>query len=225
MAARKPAAKRGPRRSSAARKASSARASAANAYLAHTAEYIAPTAPAIVTVKKATYLTIDGTGAPDSDGFTEAVGALYGVAWTTRMARKFAGTDYGIGALEGLWWTDERGDNFVELPREKWHWKLMIRIPEFVTRSEVRAAQRRLVDQGKSELVKQVQRETLEEGRCVQMMHVGPYAEEPRSIAEMQHAAEEAGVHFTGRHHEIYLNDPRRVPPERLRTILRHPVS
>lgn len=200
MAARKPAAKRGPRRSSAARKASSARASAANAYLAHTAEYIAPTAPAIVTVKKATYLTIDGTGAPDSDGFTEAVGALYGVAWTTRMARKFAGTDYGIGALEGLWWTDQRGENFV-------------------------AAQRRLVDQGKSDLVKRVQRETLHEGRCVQMMHVGPYAEEPRSIAEMQHAAEEAGVHFTGRHHEIYLNDPRRVPPERLRTILRHPVS
>jgi hypothetical protein len=192
-------------------------------YAAHRAEYVTPKTPVLVRVGPARYLGITGRGAPGGDAFTEAIGALYGVTFTVKMARKFAGTLYTVSKLEGLWWGDRDGD-FMDEPRERWNWQLLIRTPEFVTSSEVKDAAATLTDRGKSARVQDVALLTLDEGLCVQMLHVGPYIGEGRTLEEMHRMASAEGRRVHGRHHEIYLSDPRRVAPERLRTILRLPV-
>jgi hypothetical protein len=194
-------------------------------YKEFASEYVTPKVPRLIDVGEAVYLTIDGVGEPGGDAFGAAVGALYAVAFTLKMARKFAGQDYTVAKLEGLWWTEPASAHFMETPREQWHWKLMIRIPEFVTADEVAGATESLIMKGKPALVRQVQREVIDEGRCVQMLHLGPYADEPKSLKMMQDLVTAAGLRFTGRHHEIYLSDPHRAAPEKLRTILRHPVA
>jgi len=192
-------------------------------YAAHRAEYVTPKTPVLVRVGSARYLGITGRGAPGGDAFTEAIGALYGVTFTVKMARKFAGTLYTVSKLEGLWWGDRDG-NFMSQPREQWNWQLLIRTPEFITSPEVELAVATLIDRGKSSRVQDVGLVTLDEGLCVQMLHIGPYTEEQRTLEQMHRAAEAEGRRVHGRHHEIYLSDPRRVAPERLRTILRLPV-
>ncbi len=193
-------------------------------YKLHKTEYAAPRKPALVDIKPATYLAISGQGAPGGERFGESIGALYGVAFTVKMTRKFAGKqDYAVCKLEGQWWADG-AMNFAKLPREQWQWKLLIRTPDFVSEQDVREAVAVLLKRGKGEDAKRVRLETLAEGRCVQMLHVGPYERESETVAVMAAFAEKQGLGFSGKHHEIYLSDPRRVPPERLKTILRQPV-
>ena len=194
-------------------------------YKLHKQDYAATRKPALVQLKPATYLAIAGQGAPGGDCFTAAIGALYGVAFTIKMTRKFAGKeDYAVCKLGGQWWS-EPAANFATLPKDQWRWKLMIRTPSFIKQKDLAQAVAVLLKRGKGEEVRQVKLETLAEGKCVQMLHVGPYEKECESIALMQAFSEAQGLEFTGRHHEIYLSDPRRVPAERLKTILRHPVS
>ncbi len=107
---------------------------------------------------------------------------------------------------------------------EEWRWQLLIRTPDFVREADLRQALTALLKRGKAEAAKRVRLESLTEGPCVQMLHVGPYERECDTIALMQAFAEKKQLKFSGRHHEIYLSDPRRVPLERLKTILRHPV-
>jgi hypothetical protein len=193
-------------------------------YKLHKSEYDATRKPALVETKPATYLAITGQGAPGGERFTASVGALYGVAYTIKMTRKFAGQqDYAVGKLEGQWWSDPAED-FAKPPPAQWFWKLLIRTPEFISEKALNQAVAVLLKRGKGEDVKRVRLETLGEGLCVQMLHVGPYVKEPETVAVMKTFAEEHQLQFTGKHHEIYLSDPRRVPPERLRTILRQPV-
>ena len=195
-------------------------------YKEHKAEYAASKGkPVLVEVGPALYLTIEGQGAPGSEAFQAAVGAMYGVAFTIKMTRKFAGQgDYKVCHLEGLWWHKTRRSDFMNAPRREWRWKLLIRVPEFIGADDLTEAQQTLAAKGKGPEINQVKLERIEEGPCVQMLHVGPFADEPRTITAMREFAETGGLTFGGRHHEIYLSDPRRVPPERLRTILRHPV-
>jgi hypothetical protein len=189
-------------------------------------EYITPKAPAFVSVARAYYVGIAGQGAPGSPAFTEAVSALYNVAFTVKMARKFAGTDYTVTKLEGLWWAGATETEFhIDAPRDEWRWKLMIRIPDFVSKAEVAGAVKQLIAKGKPAAVSRVERFALTEGRCVQVLHLGPYADEPGTIARMRAFAEGHGKQIHGTHHEIYLSDPRRVAPAKLRTILRVPVA
>ena len=193
-------------------------------YKLHKAEYAATRKPALVELKPATYLAIAGQGAPGGEAFTASIGALYGVAFTIKMTRKFAGKqDYAVCKLEGQWWTEPDSD-FGKLPPEQWRWKLLIRTPDFISEADLRQAVAVLLKRGKGEDVKRVRLESLAEGPCVQMLHVGPYDKECETIAVMQTFAQKKGLEFSGKHHEIYLSDPRRVPPERLKTILRHPV-
>ncbi len=193
-------------------------------YKLHKAEYAATREPALVELKPATYLTISGHGAPGGARFTASIGALYGVAFTIKMTRKFAGKqDYAVCKLEGLWWTEPESD-FGKLPPDQWRWDLLIRSPDFISEADLGQAVTVLLKRGKGEDVKRVRLESLAEGRCVQMLHVGPYDRECETIAEMKAFAEQKRLEFSGKHHEIYLSDPRRVPPERLKTILRHPV-
>ena len=193
-------------------------------YKLHKAEYVATRKPVLVELKPASYLAVSGQGAPGGDLFTASIGALYGVAFTIKMTRKFAGLqDYAVCKLEGLWWS-ESAANFAKLPKDQWLWKLLIRTPDFIKEEDLRQAVAVLLKRGKGEDVKRVRLESLAEGLCVQMLHVGPYEKEHETIAVMNAFAEKQQLGFSGKHHEIYLSDPRRVPPERLKTILRHPL-
>ena len=193
-------------------------------YATHRGEYAADREPAIVEVGAARYLAIEGRGAPEDAGFQAAIGALYAVAFTVKMARKLADTNYKVAAFEGLWWTGGTGHHFLHTPRKSWRWQLLIRTPEFVTKSEVARAIRALLERGKPKLVASVKLIAAREGRCAQALHVGPYASEPETIARILEVATAAGYKAHGTHHEIYLSDPRRAKPEKLKTILRLPL-
>jgi hypothetical protein len=187
-------------------------------------EYKASKKPALLKLGTLSYLSIDGQGEPGGEAFSDRIGALYGAAYTIKMTRKFGGLqDYAIGKLEAQWWAET--PNFADSPKERWRWKLMIRTPAFVKKAELKKAVDVLLKRGRSAAVKDARLETLREGRCVQMLHVGPYERERDTIAIMKAFAESQGLALSGRHHEIYLSDPRRVTPEKLKTILRHPVA
>jgi hypothetical protein len=192
-------------------------------YQLNKADYVTPRKPVLLRIAKASYLGIAGRGAPGGDAFEQAVGSLFSVAFTVKMASKAAGRDYGVSKLEGLWWVDS-GDSFMTAPKDKWSWRLLIRTPDFIAGRELEAARKKLVGKGKDPLFKEVELTGLNEDLCVQVLHTGPYDGEPETIREMEAFAAAQGYGFDGLHHEIYLSDPRRVPPEKLRTILRHPV-
>ncbi len=189
----------------------------------HKSEYIAPRSPAVLTIGAARYLTVAGRGDPDGPAFGAAVGALYGIAYTIKMAKKAGGRDFRVSKLEGLWWGAPRGKLLIDAPVRSWRWKVMIRVPTFVAARDLLAARRTLAMRGRT-LEARVRLETLREGRCVQMLHRGPYRAEHGTIAAMVALARGRGLRPRGRHHEIYLSDPRRVAPAKLRTILRQPV-
>ncbi|MFQ5807422.1 MAG: GyrI-like domain-containing protein [Phycisphaerae bacterium] len=193
-------------------------------YKEHTEEYVTPKKPVLVDVKPARYLSIVGRGEPGGEAFQAKIGALFAVAFTIKMTRKFAGRDYKVCAPEGLWWSSGGRLDFFREPRDQWNWNLMIRTPEFITDDDLAEALEKLKAKGKGPEVAEVKLVTIEEGRCVQMLHVGRYDREPETVAQMKAFAKENGLFFHGLHHEIYLSDPRRVAPERLRTILRQPV-
>lgn len=179
-------------------------------------EYRAARAPAMVTVGRAQYLAIEGKGKPGGELFQEQIGALYCVAYTAKFASKFAGRDFKVCQLEGLYECADKAGEF--------RWTLLIRVPDFIGRGELSAAVKQLLEKGKSETVKQVQLRKLSEGRCVQALHVGPYAEVAATIQKLTAFAAEQGLQCTGPQHEVYLSDPRRVAEEKLRTVLRYPV-
>lgn len=194
-------------------------------YKLHKDQYVAPKQPQLVEIQKARYLAVGGRGEPGGKEFAAKVGALYGVAYTIKMTRKFAGEqDYVVCKLQGQWWLDDERQDFSAVPREQWNWKLLIRTPDFVRDDELDRAVEVLLKKGKEPEVRQVKFESLSEGLCVQMLHVGPYEQEKETIVKMAAYIEEQDLEFHDLHHEIYLSDPRRVPPERLKTILRHPV-
>lgn len=190
------------------------------------AEYKATSKPAFVQTAPAQYLLIDGQGAPGGPAFEECIGALYGMAFTIKMTRKFAGLgDYTVCKLEALWHTKDGADSFTNIPQDQWCWSLMIRTPECVTKKDLDKAVAALLSKGKCEAGRNVKLETLKEGQCVQMLHVGPYDKVGETIEKMLTFTQENGTAFTGRHHEIYLSDPRRIAPEKLKTIVRRPVT
>jgi hypothetical protein len=191
-------------------------------YAKHKNEYVASRMPAFVRVGPAQYLAVRGKSAPGAEQFQRAIAALYNVAFTVKMARKSAGGDYAVTKLEGLWWEPADAQPNAQTV---WNWQLMIRVPPFITSKEVHDTIDSLIAKGKSEDLRYVELVPLEEGECVQILHIGPYTEEKESIGKMREFAGRVGRKFRGWHHEIYLSDPRRVKPEKLKTILRNPVS
>ena len=185
-------------------------------YAAHRSDYVAAGTPLLVTIGPAQYLSISGACAPAAPEFRAKIAALYNVAFTIKMAQKRAGRDYAVSKLEALWWGK---------PPQTWRWRLLIRTPEFIGKTDLRAALAALREKGNAGAFSEVRLERVQEGRCIQMLHVGPYEEEKRTVEAMRRHARSRQLRFYGRHHEIYLSDPRRVPPERLRTILRQPVG
>lgn len=194
-------------------------------YRAFAADYVTPRQPVLVRTHHAQYLAISGRGEPGGKEFVARLGCLYNVAFTIKMARKFAGRDYAVSKLEGLWWGRRKeGSSFMLEPRERWRWELLIRTPDFIMERERQAAVTGLLSRDKPPAVRDVRLRRLSEGECVQLLHVGPYGDEPASIARMEAFARAEGRTVHGVHHEIYLSDPRRVAAARLRTILRLPV-
>lgn len=192
-------------------------------YAEHKNEYAAGKMPALVRVGPAKYLGITGRSAPGAEEFVRAVGALYNVAFTIKMARKFAGKDYTVTKLEGLWWPD--GVGAEPTSTTIWNWQLLLRVPPFITNRELDGTIEGLLAKGKIEDVRRVQLVEIKEGQCVQILHTGPYTEEKETIEKMRTFAAQAGRSFSGKHHEIYLSDPGRVKPEKLKTILRQPLA
>jgi hypothetical protein len=194
-------------------------------YDKHKDEYVTPRAPVLITVKPARYLSIQGRGEPGGDAFQAATAALYNVAFAVKMARKTAGRDYAVSKLEGLWWGRDKDGRFQHEPRSSWNWQLLIRVPDWIQSREVAQCAEGLVKKGKGRDVLKVELTVLNEGQVVQMLHVGPFDHEADAIRQMASHAESHRLTIRGRHHEIYLSDPRRIAASKLRTILRYPVA
>ncbi len=178
--------------------------------------YTAKTSPEVVEFGKISFLTIEGKGEPGGKEFTSKVEALYPLAYGVKNICKKQGKDFTVPKLEGLWWVESDRPP-LEVPREEWYWKLLIRMPDFVT-SE-------MVEKTKKEVFKKKRIELIKEGKCVQILHIGPYSAEPESLAKIKKLMEEQKFIENGLHHEIYLSDPRRVPEEKMKTTLRQPVK
>ncbi len=194
----------------------------------HKDEYAAPKEPAFVHVKAGKYLAIEGQGKPGGPEFQACVGALYSTAYTIKMSRKAAGkgyTDYKVAPLEGQYWNNDPEGCVAGAAQGEMRWKLLIRVPDFITETDLKAAAGKIAEKGRSPETAPVKLEKLAEGKCVQALHVGHYSAEMVTVERMRAAAEAKKLKLSGPHHEIYLSDPRRVAPERLKTILRQPVA
>lgn len=195
--------------------------------------YLPPKKPGVVEVPEMAFLAVRGHGDPNEEGgaYKDALEMLYGVAYTIKMSKKgdhrIEGYfDFVVPPLEGFWWQD--GVLGVDYARkEDFNWISAIRVPDFVTRSEFEWAVEEATAKKKRDF-SQVELLTIEEGLCVQCLHVGPYDDEPATVEAMRAFAEESGYveDFSDErmHHEIYLNDARRTAPEKLKIVIRHPV-
>ena len=181
-----------------------------------------------LVVPPLTYLMIDGHGDPNTASeYAEAIGALYPVAYALKFASKNdLGRDYVVMPLEALWWADNMAPFTTERDKNKWHWTAMIMVPDWIDHSMFEVAVASAGAKSNSDASSSIRLETLDEGLCVQTLHVGPYDDEAPVLDELHHRyIPRSGLTMTVRHHEIYLSDARRVEPTKLRTILRQPVA
>jgi hypothetical protein len=188
--------------------------------------YTAPTGGVVeVNVAAANYLMVDGRGDPNtSKVYREALEALFSTAYPLKFAvKKQHGVDYGVLPLEGLWWMDN-GKAFQREDKNSWCWTAMIMQPEFITQELVEHTLAEVRKKKKLPGLDRIRLERLEEGKCVQTLHIGPYSEENEAVARLHSHANEHGYALHGKHHEIYLNTPERTAPEKLKTVLRQPV-
>lgn len=191
--------------------------------------------PSIIEVPEMLFITVEGSGDPNTSAtYQEAMEILYGLSFTIKMS-KMSGTqpagyfEYVVPPLEGLWYTDEGCFDGVNVTdKNLFRWISMIRQPEFVTEEVFEMAKEALTKKKPELDLSNAKFIRLEEGLCVQAMHRGPYDNEPETIEKMKQYVKENGYEEdfsdTRLHHEIYLSDPRRCAPERLRTVIRHPV-
>ena len=183
----------------------------------------------VLDVPAMRYLMVDGHGDPNtSAAYADALAALYPVAYAAKFASKRElDRDYVVPPLEALWWADDMTVFTSARDKSRWSWTAMIMTPDWVPAEIVSDAVTAVgAKRDRPARLDDVRLETLEEGRCVQTLHVGPYDDEAAVLAEMHDVfIPDAGLRMTGRHHEIYLSDARRVAPARLRTILRQPVA
>lgn len=189
--------------------------------------------PEIVTVPSMNYIAVRGTGNPNEEGgeYKASIGLLYGVAFTIKMSKKgdrqIEGYfDYVVPPLEGFWWQDGiYGFDYTQ--KDLFHWISVIRLPDFVEQEDFKWAVAE-AEKKKKQDFSAVEFMTIEEGLCVQMMHIGPFDDEPASVALMDSYIAEQGYEndFSSSrlHHEIYLSDARKVAPEKWKTVIRHPI-
>ena len=195
--------------------------------------YMPKNKPVIVTIPRMNYIAVRGSGDPNAeDGeYKRAIGLLYSIAFTIKMSKKGDHRidgyfDYVVPPLEGFWWQD--GTSSVDYSRkEDFHWISVIRLPDFVTENDFLWALQEAADKKKQDFSK-VEFLPVEEGICVQCMHIGPYDSEPATVQLMHEFMEQEGYELDisdkRLHHEIYLSDARKTAPEKLKTVIRHPI-
>lgn len=195
--------------------------------------YMPKRKPGIVNIPKMNYLAVRGKGNPnDKDGeYQAAMGLLYGMAYTLKMSYKggykiHGYFEYVVPPLEGFWWQENAGIDYSK--KDGFHWISVIRLPDFVAEKDFAWAIAEATKKKKQDFSK-VEFFTCEEGLCVQCMHIGPYDDEPATIERMEQFAKEKGytIDITPKrlHHEIYLSDPRKADPAKLKTVVRHPIK
>lgn len=193
----------------------------------HPGLYKPPTGDFVeVDVPPMTYLAIDGHGDPNTDpAYAEALQTLYPAVYGVRAGFKGrTGQAWVVGPLEALWSADDPA-TFTNRSKSEWDWTLLIPVPGAITEEDIAAGLASAAARKPDVPIARVHALTLHEGRSLQILHVGSYDDEGPALARLHHELMPAGgLTFNGRHHEIYLNDPRRVAPEKLRTILRQPV-
>jgi len=193
--------------------------------------------PSLIKVPPMQFIAIEGQGDPNGEAFTQAVEVLYGLSYAIKMSPKKGRTpenyfEYVVPPLEGLWWLISEGNqtesSYQTSGRDHWRWEAMIRQPEFVVPAVFNWACGEVVKKNKAFIPSTAQLRLFDEGLCVQIMHTGPYKDEPVSLQKITDFM--IGNNLTSRipegarHHEIYLSDPRKAEPAKMRTILRNPV-
>lgn len=198
----------------------------------HKAYYTATSKPELLTIGKAQFLSITGKGDPSGQTYADKLQALYSVAYAVKFLYKAMDKDFVVAKLEGLWSFDE--DKYaglsadeapLKIPRSEWNYRMLIRIPDFVTGEQLERAVKTVVNQKQISLAAEIEWFEMEEGKVVQMLHKGPFSEEPETLKQIVAFCEEHRLSKNGLHHEIYLSDPRKTAPEKLKTILREPVK
>lgn len=196
--------------------------------------YMPPKKPTIITIPSMNYLAVRGKGDPNTpDGeYKQAIGLLYAIAFTIKMSKKIGRQiegyfDYVVPPLEGFWWQDGvEGVDYAH--KEDFNWISLIRLPDFVTMSDFDWAINEATSKKKTDFSK-VEFLTYDEGLCIQCMHVGRYDDEPATVRLMHEFIDQEGytldISDKRFHHEIYLSDARRVAPEKLKTVIRHPIK
>jgi len=192
--------------------------------------YQPKTTPSIINVPEMTFITVNGKGDPNTSAeYTAAVELLYGFSYTIKMGNKSI-LEYVVPPLEGFWSIDDdfRGGGAVISDKSEFVWTMVIRQPDFVTADIFEASKAALAKKKPSIDTSKAKFKTITEGLCVQVMHIGSYDDEPTTVAALDGFAVENGyiidIDDTRRHHEIYISDPRKVAPEKLKTVLRHPI-
>ncbi len=188
--------------------------------------------PALVDVPSLPYLMVDGCGVPANAAFHQAIQALYSVAYTIKFARKRAGQgpDYGVTPLESLWWSSDSLEICMESRPDAVRWTVMILQPDCVTRDDIASAaavsteKREKKKTPQNPFLAELRLETRRGCRAAQLLHVGPYSDQGPSVQRLKDFIDDSELRICGRHHEIYLNDPNRVAPAKLKTILRFAV-
>lgn len=184
--------------------------------------------PEIVDVPAMNFLMIDGQGNPNTHpDYQETIEALYGVAYTIKFACKMElGRDFTVMPLQGLWWgIPITHEVLTEADKDQFRWTMMIMQPEFVTEAMVHDAVTEVERKKGLQALANLRFERFEEGLAAQVLHIGPYDAEGPTIERLHQFIESKGYRMRGKHHEIYLGDPRRAAPEKLKTIIRHPVG
>lgn len=179
-----------------------------------------------VDVPAMNYLMIDGKGDPNTaQEYADAVEALFAVAYSIKFAVKKSALaiDYGVMPLEGLWWADDMS-KFASGDKSDWLWTMMIAQPPFITRAMVDAATAEVTKKKNSAAISRLRFENFEEGKCAQLMHIGPFSEEGPNIECVHHFIAACGYQRCGKHHEIYLSDIRKAAPAKWKTVIRHPM-
>ena len=179
-----------------------------------------------LTIPAMNFLMIDGEGDPNGNpDFQSCTDALYSIAYTTKFAlKKGKGVDYKVPPLEALWWSD-RMASFLDGNKDEWKWTLMIMQPKGVTAAIIEKSREAVFEKKSNAAVVHVRFTEFKEGRVAQILHVGPYGNERLTIEHLHAYIRERGGILHGKHHEIYLGDPRRTAPEKLKTIIRQPFA
>lgn len=181
----------------------------------------------VIDVPSMTYLMIDGHGDPNtSPAFSEAIETLYPVAYKIKFASKIdKDRDYVVPPLEGLWWAEDMESFTTARDKSKWSWTLMLMTPEWISLDDFSDAVEQVAAKKQIARLGDIRFETLDEGTCVQTLHIGSFDAEAQVLARLHDEfVPNNGFGLTGKHHEIYLSDFRKVEPDRQRTILRQPV-